>query len=148
MDVITPPLDGTVLPGITRDSCLALLRAHSSSALALPTISRTQRLRVYERPFTMTELFTWANEGRLIEVFGVGTAVSVAPIGKIGWASNGEKDGAVKVIETGEPRNIGMALSDRLAEIRSGRGQWDGWSVGCDEGNLKLSIPSITQSRL
>ncbi|KDR66556.1 hypothetical protein GALMADRAFT_130755 [Galerina marginata CBS 339.88] len=147
MDVITPPLDGTVLPGITRDSCLALLHAHSSSSLALPTIPRAQRLHVQERPFTMTELFAWANQGKLVEVFGVGTAVNVAPIGKIGWDLTGGKGGSVKVIETGEVRNVGMALAERLTEIRSGRGQWDGWSVRCDEG-FKGSVRSMTRSHL
>ncbi|CAK7242712.1 MAG: branched-chain-amino-acid transaminase bat2 [Sporothrix thermara] len=74
-ELVTAPLDGTILEGVTRDSVLAL--AHERLAPEGWTIS--------ERKYTMQELATASAEGRLIEAFGTGTAAIVSPVRSISW---------------------------------------------------------------
>ena len=71
-EVITPALTGSVLPGITRKSCLDLLRAWG--------------VPVSERLITAEELFNAAESGALEEAWGTGTAAVVSPIGEMGWS--------------------------------------------------------------
>ncbi|MEW6733482.1 MAG: branched-chain amino acid aminotransferase [Acidobacteriota bacterium] len=67
--VVTPPLTGTILPGITRDSIITLLRDLG--------------ITVEERLVAIEELFGLYQQGRLSEAAGVGTAATVVPIGRI-----------------------------------------------------------------
>jgi len=127
LDIVTPPLDGTILPGITRASCLSLLDAHTAGLLTLPGILSTQRLNTHERIITMSELTAWSNQGKLLEAFGVGTAVIVAPVGRIGWEG---KDLVLPSEEKGLGI-VGKALWERLVDIQSGKVEWEGWSVPC-----------------
>ncbi len=69
--VVTPALEGSVLPGITRKSCLELLRDWG--------------VPVEERRITAEELFDAAESGRLEEAWGSGTAAVVSPIGELAW---------------------------------------------------------------
>ncbi|MBQ4802676.1 branched-chain amino acid aminotransferase [Aquimarina sp. MMG015] len=68
---ITPSTDGSILKGITRDSVITLLK--------------DKGFEVEERPITIDELITCANEGQLEEAFGTGTAVAIAMIEAIGY---------------------------------------------------------------
>jgi len=126
LDLVTPPLDGTILPGITRASCLALATAHPSNT-SLPNLPDI-RLHVHERPFTMRDLAQWSTEGKLLEAFGVGTAVIVAPIGRIGFQG---KDLVLPQYK-GMYGPISQALWERLVDIQQGRVEWEGWSVPCE----------------
>ena len=86
LDVVTPPLDGTILPGVTRASVLSLLSHHPLSA-ALPQLAPTlplPHIHPTERPLTMSELFAASASGTLREVFCVGTAAVVIPAARIG----------------------------------------------------------------
>lgn len=74
-ELITAPLDGTILPGVVRDSVLALARER-----LVP-----EGWKVTERRFHMRELREASKEGRLLEVFGSGTAVIVSPVRSIGY---------------------------------------------------------------
>ncbi|KAH0555774.1 Mitochondrial branched-chain amino acid (BCAA) aminotransferase [Trichoglossum hirsutum] len=74
-ELITPPLDGTILEGVTRDSVLILARER-----LVP-----EGWKVSERYCTMRELAAAADEGRLVEAFGAGTAAIVSPIRMIAW---------------------------------------------------------------
>ncbi|POS74799.1 branched-chain-amino-acid aminotransferase [Diaporthe helianthi] len=74
-ELVTPPLDGTILEGITRNSVLALARER-----LVP-----EGWEVSERVCTMAELASAAADGRLEEAFGVGTAAVVSPIRSIDW---------------------------------------------------------------
>lgn len=65
--VITPELTGSVLPGITRKSCLELIRSWGIPA--------------EERLISAQELFDAARTGALEEAWGTGTAAVVSPIG-------------------------------------------------------------------
>jgi len=66
-ELITPPLDGTILPGITRDTILILMR-------------ELGEFKVTVRPFKVQELNKAINEGRVQEAFGAGTAAIVSPV--------------------------------------------------------------------
>eukprot|EP01112_Ceratiomyxa_fruticulosa_P014988 TRINITY_DN4356_c0_g1_i1.p1 TRINITY_DN4356_c0_g1~~TRINITY_DN4356_c0_g1_i1.p1 ORF type:complete len:402 (-),score=83.84 TRINITY_DN4356_c0_g1_i1:456-1661(-) len=72
VELITPPLDGTILHGVTRDSILELAR-------------KWGEFKVSEKPFTIHELITASKEGRLLEAFGAGTAAIVSPISSISY---------------------------------------------------------------
>ena len=66
-ELITPPLDGTILPGITRDSILNLARGF-------------KEFKVTEKVFKIQEVIQAVEEGRLYEIFGSGTAALVSPV--------------------------------------------------------------------
>lgn len=67
--IITPPLDGTILPGITRDSVLA--------------IAKSEGMKVAERRITIDEVLQAAKSGALTEAFGTGTAAVISPVGEL-----------------------------------------------------------------
>ncbi|CCW63640.1 unnamed protein product [Phytomonas sp. EM1] len=66
-EMVTAPLDGMILPGVTRDSILSLVRGWGL-------------MRVVERSFTIDEMLNALKEGRVIECFGCGTAAVVTPV--------------------------------------------------------------------
>jgi len=74
-ELITAPLDGTILEGVTRESVLQL---------AKETLGK-EGWDISERKFTMQEMKNAADEGRLLEAFGSGTAAVVSPIKGIEW---------------------------------------------------------------
>ena len=84
LNVVTPPLDGTILPGVTRTSVLSLL-SHHPHTTALPHLPPTLHLHAAEHTLTMSELFAVSVSGTLCEVFCIGTAVVVIPAMHIGW---------------------------------------------------------------
>lgn len=91
-ELVTAPLDGTILEGVTRDCLLALARE-----FLVP-----EGWVVSERRYTIGEVARAADEGRLLEAFGAGTAAVVAPIRRIAW------DGGVD----GVPRDIVVPLPE------------------------------------
>ncbi len=70
-EVVTPALNGSILPGITRKSCLELLRSWG--------------LNVSERRISIQEIYDAADNGQLKEAFGTGTAAVISPIGELCW---------------------------------------------------------------
>jgi branched-chain amino acid aminotransferase len=66
-ELVTAPLDGTILPGVTRQSILDLARSWGE-------------VDVSERKFNMVELAAAVREGRVLEAFGAGTAAVVSPV--------------------------------------------------------------------
>ena len=99
-EVITPELTGSVLPGITRKSCLELLRHWN--------------IPVSERLITARELFDAGSQGKLEEAWGSGTAAVVSPIGEMGW-----QDEHV-VINNGQIGPLTQRLYDTLTGIQWG----------------------------
>lgn len=69
--LVTPPLTGTILPGITRKSILKIAADHG--------------IKVEERPILVKEMLNGLKDGSLKELFGVGTAVTVSPISAIAY---------------------------------------------------------------
>lgn len=78
LELITPPLDGTILPGVTRDSILV----SSKQALARDW----NEFKVTERVFMIHDLIEALEQGRVIEAFGTGTACVVSPVNRIHFA--------------------------------------------------------------
>ncbi|XP_004619788.2 branched-chain-amino-acid aminotransferase, mitochondrial isoform X2 [Sorex araneus] len=70
LELVTPPLDGVILPGVVRQSLLDLAQSWGD-------------FRVAERKITMKELTRALKEGRVREVFGSGTACQVCPVHQI-----------------------------------------------------------------
>lgn len=77
LELVTPPLDGMILPGVIRDSVLNLARSHSAGSITIPELS--DKLVVTERSVTMKEVKEAAQEGRLVELFGTGMTKSSSP---------------------------------------------------------------------
>lgn len=99
-EVITPPLTGTILPGVTRDSVITLLRAMG--------------IRVREQPIAIDELLRYRDNGTLKECFGTGTAATVSHIGKIQYRSE-----MIELPAVAE-RTVGPAVREKLLAIMSG----------------------------
>ncbi|KAI9346304.1 aminotransferase [Pilaira anomala] len=72
LELVTPPLDGSILPGVTRDSIISLAKEWNE-------------FEVKERPMTMPQLRDQIKAGRVVEMFGCGTACVVSPIKEIGY---------------------------------------------------------------
>lgn len=70
LELVTPPLDGLILPGVTRQSLLDLAREWGE-------------FRVREEPVPLDSVLAALAEGRLREMFGCGTACAVCPVGGI-----------------------------------------------------------------
>ena len=98
--LITPPLTGTILPGITRESIIAL--------------ARDEGLNVSEEPYSLDAWKADATSGKLIEAFACGTAAVVTPVGRVA-DRNGEF-----TIGSGGPGQLTGRLKDRLVAIQRG----------------------------
>jgi branched-chain amino acid aminotransferase len=125
---VTPPVDGTILPGVTRDSCIALTKAHGSDVV-LQGLSRSIRLHVHEREITLNELASTSATGNLLEVFVVGTAVVVASVERIG--ADGKKDIVLERHE-GSLGPVARGLYEKITGIQEGREHYRDWSVTCE----------------
>ena len=127
-DVVTPSVDGTILPGVTRHSCLELAGAHGSE-VSLYGLPSTLKLHPHERELTFTELEQAYAAGKLLEVFLVGTAVVVASVEKIG--AEGKKDIVLQRYE-GSLGPVARGLYEKITGIQEGREQFRDWSVVCE----------------
>ncbi|WP_240954364.1 branched-chain amino acid aminotransferase [Solimonas marina] len=96
-EVLTPPLDGTILPGITRDSVLRLLR--------------TEGVPVSEHRISLDELAAAGMAGQLGTAFGVGTAARLTMIDEISDGST-----AIRFRDTG----LATRLYDKLKQVQEG----------------------------
>jgi len=110
-EIITPALDeGNILPGVTRASCIEMLRANG--------------YKVTERKLEIAEVFEAARSGKLDEAFGTGTAAVISPIGEL---NNGREK---VVINNGEIGKISQFLYDNLTGIQWGKiADTFGWTV-------------------
>jgi branched-chain amino acid aminotransferase len=95
--VVTPPADGTILEGVTRDCCLTLLREWG-----IPS---------EERRLTLDDLQRASAEGDLLEIFGTGTAAVIAEVGEVAWDEG-------RVQPTGGP--LGLRLKETLTALHRG----------------------------
>jgi branched-chain amino acid aminotransferase len=99
--LVTPPLTGTILPGITRDSVI--------------TLARRAGRRVEERPMGFDEWRDGAASGRIREAFACGTAAVITPIGTVRFP-----DGEFAVADGGSGE-VTMGLRQELVDIQRGR---------------------------
>jgi len=110
-EVITPPLtSGTILPGVTRDSALTLMREWG--------------LRVAERQVSIDEVAQAAHKGTLKEVWGTGTAAVISPVGELAY--KGERI----VINQGRIGELTQKLYDAIVGIQYATApDTHGWTV-------------------
>lgn len=99
-DLITPPLSGSILPGITRDSVIALAKHWG--------------LNVQERPIDIQECIAAIQSGQMREIFGSGTAAVISPVGSISY-----KDATYTVGDKGVGE-LSQKLYDEITGIQYG----------------------------
>jgi branched-chain amino acid aminotransferase len=97
----TPPLTGTILPGITRDSLI--------------TLARDQGMTVREEPYAIEQWQADAKSGKLREAFACGTAAVITPIAKV----KGRKYGFTMGDGTAGP--VALRLKQTLLDLQYGR---------------------------
>ena len=99
-ELATPPLAGTILPGITRDSVLKL--------------AADWGLTVKERRISIDEVMNGLKDGKVKEIFGCGTAAIIAPVGTLQY-----KD-TTYAVGDGEIGPTTQKLYDEIVGIQSG----------------------------
>ena len=108
--IVTPMLNGSILPGITRDSVLHLCRDWG--------------YEVEERRISVDELLEAQKNGKLEECFGTGTAAVISPVGKLRYKDD------VMVIGDGSIGKVSQKIYDTITGIQWGTGEDPyGWSV-------------------
>ncbi|MBI5583593.1 MAG: branched-chain amino acid aminotransferase [Deltaproteobacteria bacterium] len=100
-ELMTPPLAGTILPGVTRDSVLMLAREWG--------------IKVNEKPITIDEVIKAAEDGRLKEMFATGTAAVISPVGEIGYQER------VIPVADGKTGPLAQRLYDEITGIQYGQ---------------------------
>ena len=98
--LVTPPLTGTLLPGVTRDSIL--------------TIGRDLGMEVAEEPITTDAWEQGCADGTISEVFACGTAAVVTPVGEVRHAG-----GSFRVADA-QPGAVTMKVREALLGIQHG----------------------------
>lgn len=99
--VLTPALDGNILKGVTRDSCIKLLR--------------DANYNVEERHINIEEIATAARAGKLLDAFGTGTAALIAKIETIAYKNERFE------LPPAEDRKVSNWLYDTLGEIQTSK---------------------------
>ncbi len=98
--LITPPLDGSILAGITRDSVLKLAESWG--------------IKTVERPITIDQVVSACQDGSLKEAFATGTAAVISPVGEVCY------QGSQFVINDGKTGKLAQRLFDDLQGIQYG----------------------------
>jgi branched-chain amino acid aminotransferase len=99
--IVTPPLTGSILPGITRKSVIEL--------------GRDLGYEVVEEPVDVYQMLADVKSGKISEVFGCGTAAVIAPVGKFGFQDE------EYTINDYKPGTVAKHLYDELTGIQYGR---------------------------
>jgi branched-chain amino acid aminotransferase len=109
-EVVTPALLGSILPGITRKSCLEILKKEG--------------IKATERLLSLEELTKAVENGTLEEAWGCGTAAVISPIGLI------EVNGKKYEINNGKIGPVSQMLYDKITGIQTGKIKDEfGWTV-------------------
>ena len=99
--LVTPPLTGTILPGVTRDSII--------------TLAREQGMTVREELYSIDQWQADAQSGKLVESFACGTAAVVTPIGRV------QSPDYDFTIGTGGPGQTTQRILTMLTDIQRGK---------------------------
>ena len=99
-EVISAPLNGSILPGITRDSVIRIVKDWG--------------IKMSERSLTIDEVIDAARDGRLQEAFGTGTAAVISPVGQITY------EGEDHVVAGGKMGELSQRLYDEIVGIQYG----------------------------
>ena len=109
-ELITPPLTGSILPGVTRDSVIQL--------------AKHWKINVSERPLSMDEILDAHADGTLKDCFASGTAAIVSPVGQIYYK------GKEYVINEGKTGEVTERLYNEILQIQYGEKEDPfGWRV-------------------
>lgn len=99
--VVTPALVGSILPGITRKSCIEVLKRNG--------------YKVEERRVSVDEILEAAKNGTLKEAFGTGTAAVISPVGVLGY------QGEDILINEGKMGEVSAFLYDEITGMQYGK---------------------------
>ncbi|BCN30137.1 branched-chain amino acid aminotransferase [Anaeromicropila herbilytica] len=99
--VVTPMLNGSILPGVTRDSVIQLCKNWG--------------IPVEEKRISIDEIFEAYQNGTLEEVFGTGTAAVISPVGELRWEDH------IMPVKTGEIGELSQKLYDTITGIQLGK---------------------------
>jgi branched-chain amino acid aminotransferase len=111
--ILTPPLSDSILPGVTRDSVLTVLRDWGTPAA--------------EEQIDIADVMTAARSGRLEEMWGVGTAAVVSPVGELSYRNE------TMIINGGKTGPLAQRLFDELIGLHYGaRPDTREWTVAVD----------------
>jgi branched-chain amino acid aminotransferase len=100
-EVVTPKLNGSILPGVTRDSVIQLLKHWD--------------IPVREEKISIEEVFAAHERGELEEVFGAGTAAVISPVGELTW-----NDKTI-VINDNQIGHLSQDIYDEMTGIQLGK---------------------------
>ncbi|SNX86645.1 probable BAT1- branched chain amino acid aminotransferase, mitochondrial [Melanopsichium pennsylvanicum] len=122
IELVTPPLNGMILPGVTRDSILHIANDHISGKYPLDSLPNN--LKVSQREISIHEVMQAGKSGELMEMFGAGTAAVVSPVDRVGY------NGKDIIIPAGDGGigPIAKAMLDRITDIQLGKVDHP-WSV-------------------
>lgn len=110
-ELITCPLDGTILPGVTRDSILQITK-------------KWGEFKVTEKQFKIDELIKALKEKRVIEAFGAGTAAVVSPVKRLHYKG---EDLSVPINEKLQSGELAARLMTEVTDIQSGKKVFGDW---------------------
>ena len=99
--IVTPMLNGSILPGVTRNSVIE--------------VCKDWGYPVEERRISAEELHEAARKGILEEVFGSGTAAVISPVGTLKFGNE------IFDINKGEIREVSQKLYDTITGIQTGK---------------------------
>ncbi|MFZ5652226.1 MAG: branched-chain amino acid aminotransferase [Bacillota bacterium] len=99
-EVITPPLEGSILGGITRDSVL-----HAT---------RSWGLKVKEEPISIDQVYEASQKGTLQEIFGTGTAAVISPVNELKWNDK------IMIPGDGKVGKLSQKLYDYISGVQYG----------------------------
>jgi len=113
-ELVTPPLTGTILEGVTRDTVLQL--------------AKDWGIGVAERPIAISAVLTAARAGRLREAFGMGTAAVISPVSEFSY------QGQSVTINNGQVGPLAQRLFEEISAIQRGlKPDPHGWVVEVEE---------------
>lgn len=113
--LLTPPLNGSILPGITRASVLEM--------------ARDMGHQVVEAPISIDEVLSGIQDGTITEVFGTGTAAVISPVGLLHYK------GQDYVVNNGQVGSITKEIYEKLVDIQLGKAK-DEYGWVCELGRI------------
>ena len=102
-ELVTPSLNGSILPGITRDSVIQL--------------GKKWGMKVSERKISIDEIVSAHKDGSLNEVFGSGTAAVISPVGEIRYGDD------IMAIGEGKPGELAVKFNNAITDIQYGKAE-------------------------
>jgi branched-chain amino acid aminotransferase len=99
-ELVTPPLSGSILPGVTRQSVIQLAQHWG--------------IKINERPISIDEVIETVQSGSMQEIFGTGTAAVISPVGQICYKNEYHR------IRDGGVGELSQKLYDEIIGIQYG----------------------------